>query len=97
MLKFLASQIMRTTLDLDGAVLRELKRLQKRDGKSLGPLDTDLLAQALAERKVSTARPEPFTWISRTMGAREDLADKDDVQAVLDRRAGAGDTTGGRP
>jgi hypothetical protein len=31
------------------------------------------------------------------MGARVDLADKDVVQAVLDRRAGAGDPTGGRP
>lgn len=77
---------MRTTVDLDGPILRALKRLQKVEGKSLGRLVSDLLALALASRKTATSgeRP-PFRWISRAMDARVDLADKEAVQAVLDR------------
>ena len=37
---------MRTTLDIDDPVLRELKELQTREGKSLGRLVSDLLARA---------------------------------------------------
>jgi hypothetical protein len=84
---------MRTTIDLDASVLRELKRLQKREGKALGPLVSDLVAQALALRKASSKSGRPFTWISRPMGARVDLADKAAVYAVLDRDTGKG---GGR-
>ena len=39
---------MRTTLDLDAPVLNGLKRLQQREGQSLGRLASDLLATALA-------------------------------------------------
>lgn len=72
---------MRTTLDIDDPVLRDLKRLQERQGQSLGRLASDLLAKALAEqRKPAVAAPK-FRWISRTMGARVDLAD---TGALLD-------------
>jgi len=86
---------MRTTVDLDDSVLRELKRLQKREGKALGRLVSDLVAQALAVRRASPESPKPFTWISRQMGARVDLADKEAVHAVLDRHAGEADSTVG--
>jgi hypothetical protein len=33
---------MRTTLDIDDPVLKEIKRLQRREGKSLGRLVSDL-------------------------------------------------------
>ena len=36
---------MRTTLDIDGPILRELKKLQIKEGKSLGRLVSDLLAR----------------------------------------------------
>jgi hypothetical protein len=78
---------MRTTVDIDLPVLRDLKRLQKRENKSLGQLVSELLASALAAK--SAARPSkspPFAWISRKMSARVDLADKDALYAVLDRR-----------
>ena len=80
----LTSGIMRTTIDLDGPILRELKRLQKSEGKSLGRLVSDLLASALAHRKSARSRPASFAWVSRPMGARVDLRDKDAVQAILD-------------
>jgi hypothetical protein len=72
---------MRTTIDIDDPILKDLKRLQRREGKSLGRLISDLLAQALAtERRRAPPRP-PFRWTARPMRARVDLADK---HAVLD-------------
>jgi hypothetical protein len=75
---------MRTTIDVDAAILRELKRMQKREGKALGALVSELVAQALASRKAAMTSPRPFTWLSRPMGARVNLADKDAMYAVLD-------------
>ena len=48
---------MRTTLDIDDPVLRELKQLQTKEGKSLGRLVSDLLARALKE---DSAPPPPL-------------------------------------
>ncbi len=78
---------MRTTIDLDGPILRELKRLQKVEGKSLGQLVSDLLATALASRKAAPAAQRKFRWISRPMGARVDLGDKEAVYGALDDAA----------
>lgn len=75
----------RTTVDIDAPILRDLKRLQKREGTSLGRLVSDLLAQALGARATAPRTTRAFSWISRPMGARVDLADKEAVQAVLDR------------
>lgn len=75
---------MRTTLDIDAPVLKELKRRQKAEGKSLGRLASELLARALAEQR----RPNPavpFRWISRPMKARVDLADKEALYAAMDK------------
>lgn len=79
---------MRTTIDLDEPVLRDLKRIQKVEGKSLGRLVSELLAQALSARKSKVMARQSFEWISQPMGARVDLADKDAVQALLDRKQG---------
>ena len=81
MLYMVASRIMRTTIDIDDPILRDLKRLQRQQGKSLGRLVSDLLAQSLQNHRVADAGEPPFQWISRPMGARIDLADK---HAVLD-------------
>jgi len=75
----------RTTLDIDAPILRDLKRLQKRERKSLGRLVSDLLAQALGSRGTAPPQGRTFAWVSRPMGARVDLADKEAVMAVLDR------------
>ena len=39
---------MRITLDIDDLNLKKLKAMQARDGRSLGRLVSDLLAQALS-------------------------------------------------
>jgi hypothetical protein len=72
---------MRTTIDIDDPILKEVKRLQRREGKSLGRLVSDLLAQALADARGAPKSAPPFRWIAKPMGARVDLADKD---ALLD-------------
>lgn len=75
----------RTTIDIDAPILRDLKRLQKRERKSLGRLVSDLLAQALGSHGARAPERRAFSWVSRAMGARVDLRDKEAVHAVLDR------------
>jgi hypothetical protein len=78
----IASCIMaRTTLDLDAAVLRELKRRKRSSGQSLGRLASELLAGAL--REPAPARPA-LRWRSARMGARIDLEDKEAVRRATD-------------
>ena len=75
---------MRTTLDIDEPILRDLKRLQQRDGKSLGRLVSDLLAQSLAAQRAAQPAPKPFQWSSQAMELRIDLRDKDALLDALD-------------
>jgi hypothetical protein len=77
----------RTTVNIDAPVLRDLKRLQKREGKPLGQLMSELLAHALSGRRPERIGEDAFAWTARPMRARVDLADKEAVQAVLDRDA----------
>ena len=87
MLRQLASRIMpRTTFNLDGPVLADLKRLQRKEGKPLGALASELLATAIAERK-QAAPVVRFQWIARSMGSLVDLEDdKEALFAALDER-----------
>jgi hypothetical protein len=75
--------VTRTTIDIAEPVLRELKARQRRDGRTLGALASELLAQAMAE----DARAEqPLRWRTRDMGESIDLEDKDALWALLDGR-----------
>ena len=76
---------MRTTVDIDDHVLKDLKKIQQKEGKSLGRLISDLLAQALGERKSPKASAKPARWISKAMGARVDLADPEALYAALEQ------------
>jgi hypothetical protein len=80
----------RTTLDIDAPVLRDLRELQKREGGTLGRLASRLLAEALASRPRKPSSPA-FEWIAKPMGALADLADKDVVYSILDRADRAGE------
>lgn len=73
---------MRTTLDIAGPVLKQLKDLQKKQGGTLGALVSRLLAQALAEGRPRKA--PSFRWATAPMRAMADLADKEAVYAILD-------------
>jgi hypothetical protein len=74
----------RTTVDIDGPVLRELKALQKKEKASLGKIISRLLAEALSRRNVPHPAPK-LKWVSRPMGELVDLTDKEAVYAALDR------------
>jgi hypothetical protein len=74
---------MRTTLDIDDPILKEVKAIHDREGRSIGAVVSELLAEALARRRASRARPS-FRWTSRPMKSLVDLADKEAVYASLD-------------
>ncbi len=75
----------RTTLDLDATVLRELKRRQQKDNKTLGQLVSELLARALAA-EAAAEPPPPLQWTSQPLGLKVDLEDKEAVSKILDGR-----------
>jgi hypothetical protein len=83
MFLYTASRIMRTTIDIEDPILREVKAIRKREKRSMGAVISELLADALARRRPSRPRP-PFRWTSRPMKPLVDLADKEAVYAVLD-------------
>jgi hypothetical protein len=75
----------RTTIDLDPAILRELRRRGKREGKSMGQVASELLARAVHE-PVDGPTPE-FRWISADLGRPMiDLEDAEAVRRALDPR-----------
>jgi hypothetical protein len=74
---------MRTTLDIDAPILREVKALHQREGRSMGAVVSELLAEALARRRSAPAK-QSFRWTSRNMESRVDLSDKEAVHAALD-------------
>ncbi|WP_447970369.1 antitoxin [Nitrospira sp. M1] len=73
----------RTTVDIDTPILNELKQLQKSEHRSLGQLVSQLLAEALNSRK-QPKQTSSLNWVSQSMQARVDLADKEAVYAALD-------------
>jgi len=77
---------MRTTIDIDDPILREVKAIHAKEGRSIGAIVSELLAEALAGRRPSRAKPA-FRWTSKPMKALVDLADKEAVYAVLDSDA----------
>jgi hypothetical protein len=81
----------RTTLNLDNAVLADLKRIQRKEGKPLGALASELLATAIAARKSDAAPPARLEWVSRSMGALVDLDDKAAVMEILSQAVGIDD------
>jgi hypothetical protein len=79
----ISSIIMRTTVDIDDPILREVKAIHEKEGRSMGAVVSELLADALARRRGSRTRPA-FRWTSRPMKALVDLSDKDALYAALD-------------
>jgi hypothetical protein len=78
---------MRTTIDLDPTVVKELKRRSKGAGKSMGQVASELLASSLREQAGGPRSPSGLTWIAKNLGRPlVDLEDKEAVRAVLDVR-----------
>ena len=75
---------MRTTVDIDDPILREVKAIHEKEGRSMGAIVSELLADALTRRRRTAVARPAFRWTSRPMRTLVDLADKDTVYAVLD-------------
>jgi len=89
MLCMIASRIMaRTTLNIDTPVLDELKRLKKRENKSVGRLVSELLVEALARRSREGEPERAFEWATQEMKPLVDISDKEALWAVLDEADG---------
>jgi hypothetical protein len=82
---------MRTTIDIDDPILREVKAVRDREGGSLGRVVSDLLAEGLRARRNPPKRKPQARWITRRMKARVDLADKDALYAAMERSGHDGD------
>ena len=74
---------MRTTLDIDDPILKEVKAIHESEGVSMGAVVSQLLAEALARRRSSRDRPS-FRWTSRDMKCLVDLSDKEALYTALD-------------
>ena len=74
----------RMTLDIDAPLLKELKKLQEKDRRSLGKIVSQLLAEALTRRKSAPDLPK-LQWVSRPMHALVALSHKEAVYGILDR------------
>ncbi|MDP2349664.1 MAG: hypothetical protein Q8M74_00730 [Chloroflexota bacterium] len=74
---------MRTTIDLDPTVLRDLRQRARQEGKSLGRVASEVLSAAL-ERDAPVAAVPPLAWSSRPMGARVDLEDPEAVRRAME-------------
>ena len=55
-----------TTTNIENSVLKEVKNLQKQDGRSIGRIDSQLPAEALAQRK-NKAKASRFKWRSHCL------------------------------
>jgi hypothetical protein len=74
----------RTTLDIDTPLLKELKRLQRTEKKSLGRLVSELVAQGLVVHRRRARAIPAFAWVSQDMKAKVDLADRDAIYDALE-------------
>jgi hypothetical protein len=74
----------RTTIDIDGPLLNEIKVLQQKEGRSLSKIVSELLAAGLAQRRSGQPTPR-LHWISRSMQALVDLKDKEALVEAMDR------------
>lgn len=79
---------MRTTVDIDTPVLRDLKSLQKQEGKSLGRLISELLAEAIGRRRKPARKAPPFEWNTTKGHLLVDLTDKEALYDILDADVG---------
>jgi plasmid stability protein len=83
MTAYLTSRIMpRTTFDLDGTVLADLRSRAASEGKSMGQVASELLAIGLHDE--TAAEQPPLKWARKDLGLKVDLEDKDAVWRILD-------------
>lgn len=77
----------RTTVTIDPPILRSVKEMGKREGKTLREVICELLVAGLrAKEQKKPLKLLNFKWHSQPMGARIDYSDKDEIYRILDKR-----------
>jgi hypothetical protein len=77
----------RTTLSLEPPILKRIKDLCLKEGKSMRKVITELLALGLQAKKAGRdSSVRDIRWHSQPMGAKVDYSDKEDLYRVLDQR-----------
>jgi hypothetical protein len=76
---------MRTTVNIDDRIPKILKKIQKQEKQSLGRLISNLLVQVLGERQSNKHQIQTTRWISKPMGFRVDLADREAVYRAMEQ------------
>jgi hypothetical protein len=72
-------------IHLEPTVLRQLEQIQQEEGKPLERIVSELLTEALSRRQ-GTHQAAQLDWISKPMGARFDLSDKERLYTALDQQ-----------
>jgi len=80
---FSISAMAEPLVHIEPTVLRQIEQIQREEGKPLERVVSELLTEALSRRKGGTAQ---LDWISKPMGARFDLTDKERLFAALDQQ-----------
>lgn len=78
---------MRTTIRIGTPILQEVKQVQKETRGSLGHVVSQLLSEALEQRRNPKQAPLQLKWIAQSMQERVDLADKEAIYDALDSRS----------
>jgi len=77
---------MRTTVNIDDPILKDVKELQQARGVHLGQLISELLMRGLRDLQSDRSEAPRPGWTARDMGARVDIADKDALMDLLEDR-----------
>jgi hypothetical protein len=72
---------MRRTINIDDRILKQIEAIRKNEGRSMGVVISEWLADALARRRATRSRAA-FRWTSRLMKSLVDLTDKEAVYAA---------------
>ena len=75
---------MRTTLDIDGPILADLKRLGQDEHIPMGRLVSELLGRSLREATPLRPARVKFTWIDKPMNAKVDIGDREALYEAMD-------------
>ena len=75
----------RTTVNLDGPILAELRARAQRERKPLGRLASELLAGALAPASPARRTRRRPQWIAKDLGRGLDYADTDALYEAMER------------
>jgi hypothetical protein len=73
---------MQITIDVDDIVLEKIQTICERESRPIGPIVSELLAEALAARRAPGARL-PFCWTARPMNALVDISDNETLRVSL--------------